>query len=361
MTSRTCSRCLLSDEVPGVSVSEAGLCSVCLNYDKEWGNWEQSKSQKAKELEHILEGAKRKKGLYDVLVPLSGGKDSTYILYLCRRVYNLKCLAVTWDNGFLTDHARENIRRACETLGVDHLYYGMDRDRLMKLYRFAFLKTGFFCPVCLQGMSVAIERTQLGFEIPLAVKGTSRRTEEHVSPEFFLEGGISFIENLFAGTEWEQDVVPMLRPAGIFSAPRSVKLPDYIEWDYKTIFETIKRELGWKAHSEDAEHSDCKVDNIVNYIRYRKYPSLIPEMLRFSKLITVKQLSREEALARVSKAGSEIKEPEDLGYFLESLAITREDMEKVLADRGRHFPYLRHNSGVKRRLANLKRRILNRD
>ena len=352
MTHLSCRRCLLSNEVPGVHVAPDGICSVCKDHDKLWGDWEQQKHLRLKELEIILATAKKKKGMYDVLVPLSGGKDSTYILYLCRRVYDLRCLAVTWDNGFLTEHARNNIRNACEKLGVDHTYYGMDRNLLKKLYRHSFLKTGYFCPVCLQGMGVAIERMQSGFKIPLAIKGTSRRTEEHVAPEYFVEGGISFIENLLKGTEFEREATPMLRPAGIFSSPRAIQLPNYIDWNYERIFETIKNELGWKAHSADAEHSDCKIDNIVNYIRHRKYGVLVPEMLRFSKLVTAGQLSREEALQRVS-GSREVAEPENLNYFLDELGISREEMEEVLADRHRHVMYLKQNSRIIRRLKNL--------
>jgi hypothetical protein len=358
MTHSACGRCLLSDAVPGVSIAEEGVCSVCKEYDALWGNWAESKKIRAKELEAILEAARGKKGLYDVLVPLSGGKDSIYVLYLCRRVFDLRCLAVTWDNGFLSEHARENIRNACAELRVDHTYYGMNRDLLMKLYRHSFLKTGFFCPVCLQGMGVAIERTQAGFEIPLAVKGTARRTEEHVAPEYFVEGGISFIENLLKGSEWEKEAAAMLQPAGIFSSPRAIQLPNFMDWNYDTIYKTIKTELGWKAHSVDAEHTDCKVDNIVNWIRYKKYNVLVPEMLRFSKLVTAGQMSRDEALRRVAESEKALKEPENLDYFLNSLGVSREEMEEVLADKRRHFKYLKQNNRVIRRLRNLKRRFL---
>ena len=358
MTHQTCQRCILSDEVPGVKITEEKICSVCRDHERLWGNWEQSKNKRTKELERILEATRRKKGLYDVLVPLSGGKDSIYILYLCKRVFSLRCLAVTWDNGFLSEHAKENIRNACEELRVDHTYYGMNKPLLMKLYRHSFLETGFFCPVCLQGMGVAIERTQTAFEIPLAIKGTSRRTEEHVSPEYFVEGGISFIENLLQGSEWEKDAAALLQPAGIFSSPRAIQLPNYVDWNYDAIYKTIKAELGWKAHSGDAEHTDCKVDNIVNWIRYKKYNVLVPEMLRFSKLVTAGQMTRDEALRRVSANKKALKEPENLDFFLNSLGISRQEMEEILADKHRHMKYLKQNSRVLRRLRNLKRRFL---
>jgi len=42
-----------------------------------------------------------------------------------------------------------------------------------------------------------------------------------------------------------------------------IQMSNYIDWDYSEIYKTITNELGWKAHSADAEHRDCKLDNIV--------------------------------------------------------------------------------------------------
>ena len=84
-----CSNCLLSIYVPGVQVSIDGICSVCHEYDELWGKWDEVKVERRKSLEDILNKARGKNLPYDVLVPLSGGKDSVYILYLCREQFNL--------------------------------------------------------------------------------------------------------------------------------------------------------------------------------------------------------------------------------------------------------------------------------
>ena len=125
MESRSCIRCLLSTDVPGVAIDTDGLCSVCKSYDKHMNSWNQEAS--LKQFERTLSKIKKKNKLYDVLVPLSGGKDSAYVLYQCRKNYNLRCLAITYDNGFLTDDARKNISTACKILGVDHFYFGLNR------------------------------------------------------------------------------------------------------------------------------------------------------------------------------------------------------------------------------------------
>jgi len=356
MAPKSCSRCLLSDDVPGVSIESGGQCSVCAGYDREWGHWDEVKKDRLMALERLFEKVKKRAGFYDVLVPLSGGKDSTYILYLCRKRFDLKCLAVTFNNGFLSDHAKKNIGKACEALQVDHAFFALDRDLMMRLYRYAFLKTGYFCPVCLTAMGAVVSRVQKAFGIPLCLKGTSRRTEEHVSKEFFISSN-DFVENLFMGSPLEKEAKLLLEPVGLFKSPPAIQLPDLVDWNYDEIYATITEELGWEAPTPRAEHSDCVVDNIVNWIRFKRFPVLVPEMLRYSKLVTVGQMSREEAEKEVAKQKVHCEEPSNLSFFLSALKITPEEFQAALADPLKHFPYLKPQNRVVRRLKAIKRRL----
>jgi hypothetical protein len=347
---------LLSDDVPGVSIESGGQCSVCAGYDREWGKWEGVKKDRLSALEGLLKKVKKRSRLYDVLVPLSGGKDSTYVLYLCRKEFDLKCLAVTFDNGFLSDHAKKNIRNACAALQVDHAFFALDRDLMMRLYRYAFLKTGYFCPICLSSMGAMVSRVQKAFGIPLCIKGTARRTEEHVAKEFFVSSN-DFAENLFTGSPHEKEAKFLLEPVGIFKSPPAIQLPDFVDWNYDEIYATITEKLGWEAPTRRAEHSDCVVDNIVNWIRFKRFPVLIPEMLRFSKLVTVGQMSREEAEKEVEAQKIHCEEPANLSFFLSALNITPEEFKTALADPLKHLPYLKPQNRVVRRLKAIKRRL----
>ncbi len=357
MNTLDCQRCLLGTDVPGVKVDESGICTVCREYNISWGNWDDKKKYYSEIIEKKFEKIKKKKRSYDVLVPLSGGKDSTYLLYLCRKKYNLKCLAMSYDNCLLSDHARINIKNACDTLGVDHIYFKINKDLITRLYRFFFLKTGFFCPLCMAGIYYAITRIQIAFNIPVAIHGTSFRTEEHVSDEFFVSNKFSFLENVLLDSELEKEASMLLAPAGLFFSPLKINLPDYIDWNYNEIFKTITNELNWKSPIEDEEHTDCKAHDIVDYIRYRKFPSLIPQKLRLSKLVTIGQLTKSEALAKLNYETKTIEEPDNLDWFLEFINITRDDFEKVLSQPMMHIQYLKDRNKIIRRLRTLKHKI----
>ena len=357
-----CDRCLLNDDIPGVRIGDDKVCSVCKQHDTTWGNWEQRKAERLATLERMFDDCRRKKRPYDVLVPLSGGKDSTYVLYLCRKRFNLKCLAVTWDNGFLTDHARVNIERAVTGLGVDHLYYGVNKPLLMKLYRLFFLKTGFFCPVCMRGIGVTIEMAAHAFNVPLIVSGTSRRTEEYVAPDFFITGKLDFFKSVLSGETLEHEATQLFyrghwkRVAAYYFFwwtkiervfhSAAIDLPDYVDWNYDEIFKTITTELGWKAHRPDGEHSDCEVESIVQYIRQRKFPALTPELLRLSKLVTVGYVSREEAKRRVAERQAEVAEPRKLDRLLNALDLSRDQFGAVMREPLRHMKYRKRSNSV---------------
>ena len=355
MQKKECTRCLLNDGIPGVTFpDQSQVCSVCIEYDKTWGNW----SEKRRDLEEIFERARKKKRDYDVLVPLSGGKDSSYVLYFCKKEFNLKCLGVTFDNGFLSDHARINITNACNRLGVDHIYFSLNQAFLMRLYRQFFLKTGFFCPVCLRGMEVAIGRVQEAFRIPISISGTSRRTEEHIDYRFYLDGVLNFIENVINEDGINSDHQVLLRPIGIFRSPRRIKLPDYLDWDYNIIYRTITMELGWTSPKKEAEHTDCRIEPVVQYIRYKRFPDITPELLRFSKLVTCGQMTRDEAMRHVEEAKMKTGRPAELDWLLENIGITEKDFDEVLASPLRHLEYLNKKSAAVRRIKALRQVVI---
>jgi hypothetical protein len=369
----SCPRCLLDENVPGVEVPEGGACTVCRQWDREWGGWEDEKEERLARLERLFADARARKKAYDVLVPLSGGKDSIYVLHQCRTRFNLHCLAVTWDNGFLTEHARENIRRACGRLGVDHVYYKGNSPLLRKLYRHFFLKTGMFCPVCMRGINVATRQAACAFDIPLIVKGTCLRLEEHVSREFFMTGEVDFFREVLQGSELEEAARSFY-----FTGRRSfraglqlfwreggrrirlhgaIDLPDYVEWDYDRIYRVIREELGWEAHEAEAEHTDCRVDNVVAYMRQKKFPALVPERLRYSKLVTAGALSREEGRERIADSPRSPVRPGNLPDFFDSLGITEEEFEAAMADPLRHLRYVKEPRGVLPTLRRWKHRL----
>ena len=120
-----CTRCLLPETFPGISFDEEGVCSVCKSYRKIEYKGEEKLVQEIK-------GNVSKDSRFDCIIPLSGGRDSCYMIHYAVKELNLKPVAYTYDWGMVTDLARRNIQRMCSELGVEHILISADIARKRK-------------------------------------------------------------------------------------------------------------------------------------------------------------------------------------------------------------------------------------
>jgi hypothetical protein len=108
---QSCSRCILPATYPGITFNDEGICNYCLGYrpfHQYLGN--------TKLLEVLR--SQPTTGTFDCVVPISGGKDSTYILYYTVKILGLRPIAVMHNSGFQHPLAVENARTACRILHV---------------------------------------------------------------------------------------------------------------------------------------------------------------------------------------------------------------------------------------------------
>jgi len=117
-----CARCGLPDNYPDVQFSADGVCSVCSRFDAVRDEVMQWFGTPA-DLEAIAQRIKsqRRDGSPDCCVLFSGGKDSTYMVHQLVKL-GLNPVALSLDNGYLSDGAHENIRRVVQDLGIRHEY-----------------------------------------------------------------------------------------------------------------------------------------------------------------------------------------------------------------------------------------------
>jgi tRNA(Ile)-lysidine synthase TilS/MesJ len=122
--------------VPGLTFDETGLCSLCLG-TPEVGVLAQERAALRATIRAETERQRLRpdRGAYDAIVAYSGGKDSSYTLKLLVQEHGLRCLALTIDNGFLSDATYGNCRAVCGALGTDHLLFTPSRQFTQALYR----------------------------------------------------------------------------------------------------------------------------------------------------------------------------------------------------------------------------------
>ena len=150
---------------PDISFDGNGVCSYCLGLqhygttaDKKIRRKMSQKDELKDDLAKKLE-ANRGKVEYDCIVNLSGGKDSIYLIYVLKKLYNLKMLAYTLENGFMSSIAKDNIRQTVTKLDVDHIFVSPNAEFLKRLFRYLIVsidnkdleQNGYIrsiCPLC---------------------------------------------------------------------------------------------------------------------------------------------------------------------------------------------------------------------
>jgi len=166
-----CKKCSLPEGKFNVVLNASGICNYCQYFEqnkKTILNFTNRENMLARKFEKH-----RGKYEYDAIVGLSGGKDSTYVLCQMVDKYKLNVAAVTYDNGFLTDFARESVDNTISKLGVDHYYYKPNWDTLKKFYR-ATVQTLFDpCIACFMGGYFLAIKKCYDRQFPFFVHGRS--------------------------------------------------------------------------------------------------------------------------------------------------------------------------------------------
>lgn len=364
-----CKRCILPSSLPTVRLDDQGVCSLCQDYIKRREDYRDSGPRKKQEFEAVVERVRSLRHPYDCLVPLSGGKDSTYALYICDRIYKLKCLCVTFDNGFLSRHAITNIQNAVRSSRADHIMVTMNRPSMLKLYKLFLEKTGTFCPACLRGIGLALNVAQK-YRVPLTVSGTGWQVTYLAGiPEVYQGGDIDFFRNVVRGEPIEREVLPLLENVSKWNfarimkiASRLLKIPrltethyvrlyDHFDPDYEKIYDIITREMGWSAGEEtSAEHLDCELHAVAGHLQHLKFPDLTGHTIHRAGLVRMGKIERDTALAQDLEESSRLGPPEKLTSFLKELNMTADEYYSYTQD---WKTLTRFRTGKKSRLRSL--------
>ncbi len=169
---RMCTRCVLSESPPDITLNDAGLCSVCSATEVFKAEVPQDDFL---ETDFVRMLAKyRGKSKHDCLVMCSGGKDSTAALYYMKRRYHMNPLAFMFDHGFETPEAIENVNNAVEALGVDFVFYRTNEMKALFRKMVETRSQAVICHPCSMWYMQLTFDIAAKFEIPLIIAGWTK-------------------------------------------------------------------------------------------------------------------------------------------------------------------------------------------
>ena len=335
-----CTRCIVDTTVPGTTFDTQGQCSYCKLHDamcEEYPNDERGKAMIEKFAEKIRRSGKNNK--YDCVMGISGGRDSTYSLYLAKKEWGLRPLAVHFNDGFGNPQAGENMRKATKALGIELRTITSDW-RESKDIKIAFLKAS--TPDMEEGTDLGIASTLYGVaskeNVKYIVIGQSFRTEGISPLEWnYLDGRYLKKVHQRFGTmqlrEWQPDDpgfnldVQHMFYYTILKRIRTVPLLYHYPYVRKEAEAIISKELGWVYPG--AHYYDDLYQSLMAYVFRVKF-NIDRRKFNYSALIRSGQMERERALALIAEPYV-IEDEKVINLCIKRLGITREQFDEYVA------------------------------
>ena len=166
-----CAECVMPSSKPDLCLDDAGVCNACRSYqERKYIDW---KSRKQEFL--AISDKYRQKNNWDCLIPVSGGKDSTYqVVRVLQHGLNPLCVtSTTCDLSEIGRHNLDNIKN----LGVDLVEFSPNPAVRTKLNYFGLTQLGDISWPEHVGIFTIPVRAAIQFNIPLIIWGENSQNE----------------------------------------------------------------------------------------------------------------------------------------------------------------------------------------
>ena len=337
---QTCSRCLLDTTVPDIRFDARGVCNFCKIHDaleKQFPLDADGAIRLQKIVAEIKAAGKGQK--HDIIIGVSGGRDSTFALYTAVQL-GLRPLAVHFDNGWNSEIAVSNIKQATEKLNVDLHTFVIDWEEFKDL-QIAFLKAAVSdaeipTDVAIHGL---LHKVAAQEHIKYLVFAHSFRTEG-VAPLgwTYMDGRyIQSVHQQFGTkimTMYPNMAIKDLVYYKIFKRIKVVPLLVYVRYHQKEVEALLSRELGWQYYGGH-HHESYYTHFFQSYYLPKKF-NIDKRKIEYSALIRSGQMTREAAAKEIAENPYPYDE-ELVSYALSKLDLSREEFNRIMVSPNKSF------------------------
>jgi N-acetyl sugar amidotransferase len=268
-----CARCLYPANHPlHLTFDESGVCSGCrIHEEKDTLDW----TERATRLETILAVYRGKAaGKFDCIIPVSGARDSYFIVDLVKRRYGMNPLLVSYNRHHNTARGIRNLAYLRTWFDGDYMQHVVAPQRVQAITRETIHRAGSMYWHVLAGQTVFPVQVAVRFKIPLIVWGAhqgidqvgmfSHTDEVEMTRKYRCEHDLLGIEaeDLVGGVEGlrEDDMMPYMYPhdrelsrIGV----RGIYLNNYVRWDTKRQHEAMIARYGYETANLPRTFDTC--------------------------------------------------------------------------------------------------------
>ena len=319
---RICTHCIMDTSDPNIVFNESGQCDYCTNFISNIKpSWDRLISnptnleEMAKKIRANNEGRD-----FDCIIGLSGGLDSSYVAYIAKEKMGLRPLLFHVDAGWNTDQAVGNTEKLVDGLGLD-LYTEVVNWEAVKRMQVAFLRAGIPDQDLVQDAAFfsGLYKFARKHNIKHIITGSNFSTECCREPEEW--GGYLGIDKRLFTDIWDKHgdgksikdfpLVDILVYKLWYQKILGMKLHhplNLVQFVKKDAEDELEQHFGWKRFQH--KHHESRFTRFYEDYWMPLRFGYLKRRAHFSSLIMTEQMTRDEALVRISK-------PEMDEYFLQ--------------------------------------------
>lgn len=340
MSQNRCNRCVLSSAFPGIKFDGKGVCNFCR--DEILSTTGKEAVDKARTKVTTLIDTAVGKNTYDAVMCYSGGKDSTYTLKLAIEKYGLSVLAFTFDNGYLSSTAIDNIKKVTDALNIDHLTFKPAKrifDKIImtsafeRVYAPASLRRiSSGCYSCISIVNNMALQLALEKRAPFIVAGftlgqiPTNAIIYQNNYEFLSDSRRQIVDRFhkYAGPEVRNYLtIPDSMITQQTSYPHTINLL-CLEQIHEDEIKSRIQPLGWREPNDvDGCSSNCLLNVFNNYVHQLKF-GYSPYELELSHMIRSGLIDRDLAIQKLHDQSEE-----QLQNIMDKLSITSAQLKDL--------------------------------
>ena len=262
---------------------------------------------------------------YDILVPISGGKDGIYILWYLKKNTNYRVLAFNYDNWFISNQTNENITRSLKRIGYDFISFQPQWNLSRDIYKKLLTSMGEICIACEMILNFSVFQYAIQNQIPYVAWGL---TKDQMKKKNIIEFKVKtdeqyyaklekyynmLIENLFKDDSNLCDIIKNEYTKSLFS-PNAIYpcfiYPFYLlPYNPNEIEKTITEEVSWVRPCDTGGiSSNCVINDLHVYLKKRVYGD------EYYKNILREKLEKDQISQEVYKTAYKDSEEQDEYY-----------------------------------------------
>jgi N-acetyl sugar amidotransferase len=349
MEYKICTKTIMDTSDPNIIFNESGESDYYTNFIKiikpSWDTGENAFEDLIRISERIKKDGQKRD--FDCIIGLSGGLDSSYTAYVAKEIMGLRPLLFHVDAGWNTDQAVSNIEKLCNGLKLD-LYTDVINWEEMKDLQVAFLKSQIADQDLPQDYAFfsGLYKFAKKNKIKYVLTGGNYSTECCREPEEW--GGFAGIDTLLV-----KDIYTKFGSKELKTFPlvdiltyklyykyilgmevfKPLNLVPYIKKDAEKL---LNEKFGWQAFQH--KHHESRFTRFYEDFWLPRKFGFDKRRAHFSSLILTDQMTREQALERISEPElSEEFLQNEFDYVADKLNLTRKELLDIFHGKNKTF------------------------